>query len=163
MHVYHSQVLLQLYLEFRHKQHSKPPQSSHETTIHFIETAPSVLREIPWLRSIEHKVITRRDTVKIVSTIYASRKYTAEILWLSIILVLICGTWFIIDVHYIYFQREELSVTQNIINICNKTMNVQANDDIGCIQLVYGLPGMSQACLIFPQIPQNNCFCNVLP
>ena len=92
-----------------------------------------------------------------------SRQYTAEILWLSIILVLICGTCFIIDVHYTYFQKEELSVTQNIVNICNKTMNVQANDDIGCIQLVYGLPGVSQGLSIFPPDTKNNCLCNVLP
>jgi len=51
------------------------------------------MREIPWLRLIEHK-------------------------------------------------KEELSqLSASHLNICNKTMNVQTNDDIGCIQLVYGLPG----------------------
>ena len=94
MHVYHSQALLQLYLEFRHKQHSKLPQSSHETTIHFIETAPSVLREIPWLRSIEHEVITRRDTVKIVSAIYAIALLHCVIV---IVMTQICGSHFVMD------------------------------------------------------------------
>jgi len=107
------EVLLQTCLEFRHEQHSRIPQGIHDTTIHFIETAPSVLREIPWLRIIGHK-------------------------------------------------KEELlqpSVSQSFAEICNKTMNVQTSNDIGCIQLVYGPPGDGKTHYIaekLKHIPQSH-------
>ena len=47
-------------------------------------------------------------------------------------------------------QKEDLSVTQNLVDICSKTMKVQANDEIGCIQLVYGLPGLYKVLYTFP-------------
>ena len=45
------QVLLQLYLELRHK-----IESNMHLDLHIVETAPSVFREIPWLKIIEYKV-----------------------------------------------------------------------------------------------------------
>ena len=45
------QVLLQMYLQLRNEQQGN-------TVVHFIETAPSVLREVPWLKVIEYGVCT---------------------------------------------------------------------------------------------------------
>jgi len=50
-------------------------------------------------------------------------------------------------------QKEELpQLSASHLDICNKTMNVQTNDDIGCIQLVYGLPGLYQGLYICPLV-----------
>ena len=47
-------------------------------------------------------------------------------------------------------QKEELpQLSASHLDICNKTMNVQTNGDIGCIQLVYGLPGLYQGLYIY--------------
>ena len=43
------QVFLQLYLQIKLKQ---------QAVVHFIETAPSVLRDVPWLKVREYKVYT---------------------------------------------------------------------------------------------------------
>ena len=47
------QILLQLYLMFRQETITQAERS----TLHFIETAPSVLQEIPWLHLQEVKVL----------------------------------------------------------------------------------------------------------
>ena len=49
------------------------------------------------------------------------------------------------EVLFTTLQEEELlqqSVHNRVIEIFNRAINLKTNDDIGCLQLVYGLPGL---------------------
>ena len=38
------------------KHHKLSGESKNVSTVHFIETSPSVLRQVPWMKCLEHKV-----------------------------------------------------------------------------------------------------------
>ena len=81
--------------------------------MHFIETAPSVLREVPWLKIIEYKVCPYST-----SNLYAT------------------NLWFITLIQ----EGNQIAHDSQIHEICQQ-MQLEARNDISCLSLVYGLPG----------------------
>ncbi len=51
---FYSQLLLKLFLECKH--HLEQKEVQNLTSVHFVETQPSVFREVPWVRLHECKV-----------------------------------------------------------------------------------------------------------
>ena len=83
------------------------------TCIHFIETSPSVLREVPWLKVMDYKVCI-------------SSKFGCVLIYRNIL--------------YILQEDGPPTTIVQAETICQQT-RLKGNEDFSCIELVYSLPG----------------------